>query len=110
MPSSILLNPIALCLSAVNINPMSHTVHCVTSMGAPSWRSWGLDEEECESLDESLNCGEGNPYGGYGHGEGGLLELLKQEDTESQDAYLNLYNRLDVAVREMKQYVKQIDV
>lgn len=89
---------------------MSHTVHCVTSMGAPSWRSWGLDEEEGESLDESLNCGEGNPYGGYGHGEGGLLELLKQEDTESQDAYLNLYNRLDVAVREMKQYVTQIDV
>ncbi|XP_012690470.2 phosphatidylinositol 3,4,5-trisphosphate-dependent Rac exchanger 1 protein [Clupea harengus] len=94
----------------VNINPLSHTVHCVTSIGAPSWRSWGLDEEECESLDDSLNCGEGNPYGGYGHGEGGLSFLLKQEDMESQDAYLGLYNRLDVSVREMKQYVTQIDV
>ncbi|XP_063065168.1 phosphatidylinositol 3,4,5-trisphosphate-dependent Rac exchanger 1 protein isoform X2 [Engraulis encrasicolus] len=94
----------------VNINPMSHTSHCVTSMGAPSWRSWGLDEEECEGLDDSLSCGEGNPYGGYGHGEGGLSFLLKQEDMESQDAYLSLYNRLDIAVREMKQYVTQIDV
>uniref|UniRef100_A0AAY4ELP1 Phosphatidylinositol 3,4,5-trisphosphate-dependent Rac exchanger 1 protein n=1 Tax=Denticeps clupeoides TaxID=299321 RepID=A0AAY4ELP1_9TELE len=93
-----------------NLNPMSHTVHCVTSMGAPSWRSWGLDEEECECLEDSLNCGEGNPYGGYGHGEGGLSFLLKQEDMEVQDSYLNLYSRLDVSVREMKQYVAQINV
>lgn len=94
-----------------NISPMSHTVHCVTSMGAPCWRSWGLEDEEGDQvLDDSLSCGEGNPYGGYGHGEGGLSFLLKQEDVESQDAYLSLYNRLDVAVREMRQYVMQIDV
>uniref|UniRef100_A0AAY4EL50 Phosphatidylinositol 3,4,5-trisphosphate-dependent Rac exchanger 1 protein n=1 Tax=Denticeps clupeoides TaxID=299321 RepID=A0AAY4EL50_9TELE len=54
-----------------NLNPMSHTVHCVTSMGAPS----------------CLNC-----------------------DMEVQDSYLNLYSRLDVSVREMKQYVAQINV
>eukprot|EP00064_Thunnus_orientalis_P011167 superscaffoldBa00001584_g11197 len=45
-----------------------------------------------------------------GHGEGGLSFLLKQEDTETQDSYIHLYSRLDVAVREMKQYVAQIDV
>uniref|UniRef100_A0AAX7T6X1 Phosphatidylinositol-3,4,5-trisphosphate-dependent Rac exchange factor 1 n=1 Tax=Astatotilapia calliptera TaxID=8154 RepID=A0AAX7T6X1_ASTCA len=64
------------------LNPMSHTQHCMTSMGAPSW-----------------SCS-----------EGGLSFLLKQEDTETQDAYIYLYSRLDVAVREMKQYVAQIDV
>uniref|UniRef100_A0A4W6CLS1 Phosphatidylinositol 3,4,5-trisphosphate-dependent Rac exchanger 1 protein n=1 Tax=Lates calcarifer TaxID=8187 RepID=A0A4W6CLS1_LATCA len=64
------------------LNPMSHTQHCVTSMGAPSW-----------------TCS-----------EGGLSFLLKQEDTETQDSYIHLYSRLDVAVREMKQYVAQIDV
>uniref|UniRef100_A0AAQ5ZKJ8 Phosphatidylinositol 3,4,5-trisphosphate-dependent Rac exchanger 1 protein n=1 Tax=Amphiprion ocellaris TaxID=80972 RepID=A0AAQ5ZKJ8_AMPOC len=64
------------------LNLMSHTLHCMTSMGAPSW-----------------SCS-----------EGGLSFLLKQEDTETQDAYIHLYSRLDVAVREMKQYVAQIDV
>uniref|UniRef100_A0A673I0K7 Phosphatidylinositol 3,4,5-trisphosphate-dependent Rac exchanger 1 protein-like n=1 Tax=Sinocyclocheilus rhinocerous TaxID=307959 RepID=A0A673I0K7_9TELE len=42
--------------------------------------------------------------------EGGLSFLLKQEDMESQDNYICLYNRLDISVREMKQYVAQIDV
>uniref|UniRef100_A0A8C5E6E7 Phosphatidylinositol 3,4,5-trisphosphate-dependent Rac exchanger 1 protein n=1 Tax=Gouania willdenowi TaxID=441366 RepID=A0A8C5E6E7_GOUWI len=64
------------------LNPMSHTQHSVTSMGAPSW-----------------SCS-----------DGGLSFLLKHEDTETQDAYLHLYSRLGVAVREMKQYVDQIDV
>uniref|UniRef100_A0A672J3T9 Phosphatidylinositol-3,4,5-trisphosphate-dependent Rac exchange factor 1 n=1 Tax=Salarias fasciatus TaxID=181472 RepID=A0A672J3T9_SALFA len=65
------------------LNPMSHTQHCMTSMGAPSWSCSGLE---------------------------GLSFLLKQEDTETQDAYIQLYSRLDVAVREMRQYVAQIDV
>ncbi|XP_026871807.2 phosphatidylinositol 3,4,5-trisphosphate-dependent Rac exchanger 1 protein [Electrophorus electricus] len=82
-----------------NLNPMAHTVHCVTSMAAPSWRTRGLAEDKEE--DE-------------GHGrtqrEGGLSILLKEEDTESQDSYIYLYNRLDISVREMKQYVAQIDV
>ncbi|KAM9830582.1 phosphatidylinositol 3,4,5-trisphosphate-dependent Rac exchanger 1 protein isoform 1-T1 [Syngnathus typhle] len=88
------------------LNPMSHTQHCVTSMGAPSWNSSGLEGEDGE---ESMNGGEGLTDS-RGYGEGGLSFLLKQEDTETQNAYLHLYSRLDVAVREMKQYVAQIDV
>uniref|UniRef100_A0A7N6A7X8 Phosphatidylinositol-3,4,5-trisphosphate-dependent Rac exchange factor 1 n=1 Tax=Anabas testudineus TaxID=64144 RepID=A0A7N6A7X8_ANATE len=81
------------------LNPMSHTQHCVTSMGAPSWNCSGLEGDE--GLMDSRQGG---------HGEGGLSFLLKQEDTETQDSYLQLYSRLDVAVREMRQYVAQIDV
>uniref|UniRef100_A0A8C1UJG4 Phosphatidylinositol-3,4,5-trisphosphate-dependent Rac exchange factor 1 n=1 Tax=Cyprinus carpio TaxID=7962 RepID=A0A8C1UJG4_CYPCA len=73
----------------INLNPMSHAVHCVTSMAAPSW-----------------SC----LKDGRKHEEGGLSFLLKQEDMESQDNYICLYNRLDILVREMKQYVAQIDV
>uniref|UniRef100_W5JY16 Phosphatidylinositol-3,4,5-trisphosphate dependent Rac exchange factor 1 n=1 Tax=Astyanax mexicanus TaxID=7994 RepID=W5JY16_ASTMX len=87
-----------------NLNPMSHTVHCVTSMAAPSW--------SCRGLDEELDGGEGGVETGRKRtqGEGGLSFLLKHEDTETQDNYICLYNRLDVAVREMRLYVAQIDV
>ncbi|XP_056320306.1 phosphatidylinositol 3,4,5-trisphosphate-dependent Rac exchanger 1 protein [Danio aesculapii] len=85
-----------------NLNPMSHSVHCVTSMGAPSF--------SCQSFNEETENGEGNSEDSRKHEEGGLSFLLKQEDTESQDNYICLYNRLDIAVREMKQYVAQIDV
>lgn len=85
-----------------NLNPMSHAVHCVTSMGAPSW--------SCLSSYEETEEGDGGAENGRMHEEGGLSFLLKQEDTESQDNYIFLYNRLDIAVREMKQYVAQIDV
>ncbi|XP_029690371.1 phosphatidylinositol 3,4,5-trisphosphate-dependent Rac exchanger 1 protein isoform X2 [Takifugu rubripes] len=84
------------------LNPMSHTQHCVTSMGAPSWNCTGLEGGEED--------GNGEVTDERGQGEGGLSFLLKQEDTETQDNYICLYNRLDVAVREMKQYVAQIDV
>lgn len=91
---------------------MSHTQHCVTSMGAPSWNCSGLEGDEADGNGEvTLDGGEcltDSRQGG--HGEGGLSFLLKQEDTETQDAYIHLYSRLDVAVREMKQYVAQIDV
>uniref|UniRef100_A0A8D0AMI0 Phosphatidylinositol 3,4,5-trisphosphate-dependent Rac exchanger 1 protein n=1 Tax=Sander lucioperca TaxID=283035 RepID=A0A8D0AMI0_SANLU len=72
------------------LNPMSHTQHCLTSMGAPSWNCSGLEGDEADGS--------------------GLSFLLKQEDTETQDSYIHLYSRLDVAVREMRQYVAQIDV
>uniref|UniRef100_A0A8C2L286 Phosphatidylinositol-3,4,5-trisphosphate-dependent Rac exchange factor 1 n=1 Tax=Cyprinus carpio TaxID=7962 RepID=A0A8C2L286_CYPCA len=85
-----------------NLNPMSHAVHCVTSMAAPSW--------SCLSLDEETEEGEGSIEDGRKLEEGGLSFLLKQEDMESQDNYICLYNRLDISVREMKQYVAQIDV
>lgn len=94
------------------LNPMSHTQHCVTSMGAPSWNCSGLEGDEEDGNGEvTEDGGEGLTDGRRGgHGEGGLSFLLKQEDTETQDAYIHLYNRLDVAVREMRQYVAQIDV
>lgn len=91
---------------------MSHTLHCVTSMGAPSWSCSGLEGDEADGGGEvTLEDGEGGIDGLQGvHGEGGLSFLLKAEDMEAQDAYIQLYSRLDVAVREMKQYVAQIDV
>lgn len=91
---------------------MSHTLHCVTSMGAPSWNCSGLEGDEADGNgDVTVDGGEGLMDSRQdGHGEGGLSFLLKQEDTETQDAYLHLYSRLDVAVREMRQYVAQIDV
>lgn len=94
------------------LSPMSHTQHCVTSMGAPSWSCSGLEGDEADgSGEETLDRGEGLMDSRQGvHGEGGLSFLLKQEDTETQDAYIYLYSRLDVAVREMRQYVAQIDV
>uniref|UniRef100_A0A672IZW8 Phosphatidylinositol 3,4,5-trisphosphate-dependent Rac exchanger 1 protein n=1 Tax=Salarias fasciatus TaxID=181472 RepID=A0A672IZW8_SALFA len=94
------------------LNPMSHTQHCMTSMGAPSWSCSGLEGDEADgSGDVSVDGGDGGPDARRsGHGEGGLSFLLKQEDTETQDAYIQLYSRLDVAVREMRQYVAQIDV
>ena len=91
---------------------MSHTQHCVTSMGAPSWNCTGLDGDEVDDNGEVIvDGGDGLSDSRRScHGEGGLSFLLKQEDTETQDAYIHLYSRLDVAVREMKQYVAQIDV
>jgi len=95
---------------------MSHTQHCVTSMGAPSWSCSGLDgddddDEEEDGGEVSMDGSDGSVDSQRGgHGEGGLSFLLKQEDTETQDAYIHLYSRLDVAVREMRQYVAQIDV
>uniref|UniRef100_A0A8C4JYB2 Phosphatidylinositol 3,4,5-trisphosphate-dependent Rac exchanger 1 protein n=1 Tax=Dromaius novaehollandiae TaxID=8790 RepID=A0A8C4JYB2_DRONO len=64
------------------LNPVSYTQHCITTMAAPSWRC--LEER-------------------------GLSFLLKQEDREIQDSYLHLFNKLDIAVKEMKQYVIQIN-
>uniref|UniRef100_A0A671YAN6 Phosphatidylinositol-3,4,5-trisphosphate dependent Rac exchange factor 1 n=1 Tax=Sparus aurata TaxID=8175 RepID=A0A671YAN6_SPAAU len=94
------------------LNPMSHTQHCVTSMGAPSWNCTGLDGDEVDDNGELIvDGGDGLSDNRRScHGEGGLSFLLKQEDTETQDSYIHLYSRLDVAVREMKQYVAQIDV
>uniref|UniRef100_A0A3Q3MJP7 Phosphatidylinositol 3,4,5-trisphosphate-dependent Rac exchanger 1 protein n=1 Tax=Labrus bergylta TaxID=56723 RepID=A0A3Q3MJP7_9LABR len=94
------------------LNPMSHTQHCVTSMGAPSWKCSGLEGDEVDGNGEvTMDGGEGlNDSRQSFHEEGGLSFLLKQEDTDTQDNYIHLYSRLDVAVREMRQYVAQIDV
>uniref|UniRef100_A0A6I8N9I9 Phosphatidylinositol 3,4,5-trisphosphate-dependent Rac exchanger 1 protein n=1 Tax=Ornithorhynchus anatinus TaxID=9258 RepID=A0A6I8N9I9_ORNAN len=66
------------------INPMSYTQHCITTMAAPSWNCLPPEDR-------------------------GLSFLLKREDREIQDAFLQLFNKLDVAVKEMKQYVTQIN-
>ncbi|KAJ8265642.1 hypothetical protein COCON_G00147410 [Conger conger] len=92
-----------------NLNPMCHTQHCVASMAAPAWTCAAPEEEGGDAAEGAEGCGaplDGKPGPGEG---GGLSFLLKQEDTEAQDAYIHLFNRMDVAVREMKQYVAQID-
>ncbi|NWT55827.1 PREX1 protein, partial [Erythrocercus mccallii] len=84
------------------LNPVSYTQHCITTMAAPSWR--------CPAPED------GDPDGSFGQQNGGtiweergLSFLLKQEDWEMQDSYLHLFNKLDIAVKEMKQYVVQIN-
>ncbi|OCT60139.1 hypothetical protein XELAEV_18046157mg [Xenopus laevis] len=86
-----------------NLNPMSYSQHCIASMAAPAWKCPKL-----EDLD-MINGGFPHMNGGESQEERGLSFLLKQEDTEIQDAYLQLFNKLDVAVKEMKQYVMQIN-
>uniref|UniRef100_A0A4W3ILA3 Phosphatidylinositol-3,4,5-trisphosphate dependent Rac exchange factor 1 n=1 Tax=Callorhinchus milii TaxID=7868 RepID=A0A4W3ILA3_CALMI len=63
------------------VNPMICTQHNITTMAAPTWK-----------------CG------------GGLSFLLKQEDMEIQDSSLQLFIKLEISVKEMKQYVTQINV
>uniref|UniRef100_A0A8B9S476 Phosphatidylinositol 3,4,5-trisphosphate-dependent Rac exchanger 1 protein n=1 Tax=Apteryx owenii TaxID=8824 RepID=A0A8B9S476_APTOW len=84
------------------LNPISYTQHCITTMAAPSWRC--LPPEDGD-LDGSF----GQQNGGTSQEERGLSFLLKQEDREIQDSYLHLFNKLDIAVKEMKQYVIQIN-
>lgn len=89
------------------LNPMMYSQHCMSSMAAPAWR--------CPSVkDDGMNGGcpddrFGQMNGGMKSEERGLSHLLKQEDTEIQDGYRQLFNKLDVAVKEMKQYVTQIN-
>ncbi|XP_069808805.1 phosphatidylinositol 3,4,5-trisphosphate-dependent Rac exchanger 1 protein [Dendropsophus ebraccatus] len=80
-----------------SLNPMVYSQHCMSSMAAPACRCPAGELE-----DEGMNGG-GLPE------ERGLSHLLKQEDMEIQDGYLQLFNKLDVAVKEMKQYVTQIN-
>ena len=104
------LNPMFHLPPLANLNPMCHTQHCVTTMAAPAW-TCKAPEGEDEDAGEAAEGGGVSTDGRAGPDEGGGLSfLLKQEDTEAQDAYIHLFNRMDVAVREMKQYVAQIDV
>ncbi|XP_075427394.1 phosphatidylinositol 3,4,5-trisphosphate-dependent Rac exchanger 1 protein isoform X2 [Ascaphus truei] len=86
-----------------NLNPMSYSQHCIASMAAPAWKC--LNTEEADGMDGSFT----QMNGGTTQEDRGLSFLLKQEDTEIQDSYLQLFNKLDVAVKEMKQYVTQIN-
>ncbi|MBZ3871333.1 Phosphatidylinositol 3,4,5-trisphosphate-dependent Rac exchanger 1 protein [Sciurus carolinensis] len=54
-----------------------------------------------ESIDQGITC--------YQQEDQGLSLLLKQEDREVQDAYLQLFTKLDMAFKEMKHFVTQIN-
>lgn len=91
-----------------HLNPMSYTQHCITTMAAPSWKCLpAVDgDPQCQGLQDSSP---GPANGALGPEDRGLSFLLKQEDREIQDAYLQLFTKLDVALKEMKQYVTQIN-
>ncbi|XP_067324285.1 phosphatidylinositol 3,4,5-trisphosphate-dependent Rac exchanger 1 protein isoform X1 [Anolis sagrei] len=90
------------------LNPVSYTQHCITTMAAPSWRCL-VPENEDLTLHGQYDGFYGQENGGAAPEERGLAFLLKQEDREIQDSYLQLFNKLEVAVKEMKQYVFQIN-
>lgn len=91
-----------------HLNPMSYTQHCITTMAAPSWKCLPVadGDPQCQGLHDSSF---GSANGAPGPEDRGLSFLLKQEDREIQDAYLQLFTKLDVALKEMKQYVTQIN-
>ncbi|KFO35890.1 Phosphatidylinositol 3,4,5-trisphosphate-dependent Rac exchanger 1 protein [Fukomys damarensis] len=90
-----------------HLNPMSYTQHCITTMAAPSWKCLPVDgDPQGQGLNDSSF---GPASGGLSQEDRGLSFLLKQEDREIQDAYLQLFTKLDVALKEMKQYVTQIN-
>ncbi|XP_044151841.1 phosphatidylinositol 3,4,5-trisphosphate-dependent Rac exchanger 1 protein isoform X1 [Bufo gargarizans] len=91
-----------------SLNPMTYSQHCMSSMVAPAWKCHSVKDDNGLNggcLDSSFP----QMNGEMKSEERGLSHLLKQEDTEIQDAYLQLFNKLDVAVKEMKQYVTQIN-
>ncbi|KAL2763586.1 phosphatidylinositol 3,4,5-trisphosphate-dependent Rac exchanger 1 protein [Daubentonia madagascariensis] len=91
-----------------HLNPMSYTQHCITTMAAPSWKCLPAADEDPQGhgLNDSV-FGPANEA--LGQENRGMSFLLKQEDREIQDAYLQLFTKLDVALKEMKQYVTQIN-
>lgn len=87
---------------------MAYTQHCITTMAAPSWKCSSAVDGDSQSQglsDSSFGSASGAPS----QQDRGLSFLLKQEDREIQDAYLQLFTKLDVALKEMKQYVTQIN-
>ncbi|XP_032623236.1 phosphatidylinositol 3,4,5-trisphosphate-dependent Rac exchanger 1 protein isoform X3 [Chelonoidis abingdonii] len=90
------------------LNPVSYTQHCIASMAAPSWRCLTPEDGELNPHGQ-FEGGFGQQNGGTNQEERGLSFLLKEEDREIQDSYLQLFNKLDIAVKEMKQYVVQIN-
>lgn len=87
---------------------MAYTQHCITTMAAPSWKcSSAVDgDSQGQGL---IDIGFGSAIGGPSQQDRGLSFLLRQEDREIQDACLQLFTKLDVALKEMKQYVTQIN-
>ncbi|XP_032206304.1 phosphatidylinositol 3,4,5-trisphosphate-dependent Rac exchanger 1 protein isoform X2 [Mustela erminea] len=91
-----------------HLNPMSYTQHCITTMAAPSWKC--LPAVDGDLQQQGLNdSGFGSASETASQEDRGLSFLLKQEDREIQGAYRQLFTKLDVALKEMKQYVTQIN-
>ncbi|XP_053901955.1 phosphatidylinositol 3,4,5-trisphosphate-dependent Rac exchanger 1 protein isoform X1 [Malaclemys terrapin pileata] len=90
------------------LNPVSYTQHCITSMAAPSWRCLTPEDGELNPHEQYEGSFD-QQNGGANQEERGLTFLLKEEDREIQDSYLQLFNKLDIAVKEMKLYVIQIN-
>lgn len=87
---------------------MSYTQHCITTMAAPSWKC--LPAADGDLQQQGLNdSGFGSASETASQEDRGLSFLLKQEDREIQGAYRQLFTKLDVALKEMKQYVTQIN-
>uniref|UniRef100_V9K8C6 Phosphatidylinositol 3,4,5-trisphosphate-dependent Rac exchanger 1 protein-like protein n=1 Tax=Callorhinchus milii TaxID=7868 RepID=V9K8C6_CALMI len=89
------------------VNPMICTQHNITTMAAPTWKCFIREETESGDTDEPINQQNGETAQ---EGGGGLSFLLKQEDMEIQDSSLQLFIKLEISVKEMKQYVTQINV
>ncbi|KAB1262444.1 Phosphatidylinositol 3; 4; 5-trisphosphate-dependent Rac exchanger 1 protein, partial [Camelus dromedarius] len=90
-----------------HLNPMSYTQHCITTMAAPSWKCLLAVDGDPQSQGPN-NSSFGPANGTLGQEDRGLSFLLKQEDREIQDAYLQLFTKLDVALKEMKQYGQRL--
>ncbi|KAM5135854.1 LOW QUALITY PROTEIN: phosphatidylinositol 3,4,5-trisphosphate-dependent Rac exchanger 1 protein [Mantella aurantiaca] len=86
-----------------SLNPMLYSQHSIASMAAPAWRCVSTEEED--GMDGSFS----QMNGGMNPEDHGLSFLMKHDDLEIQDSYLQLFNKLDVALKEMKQYVTQIN-
>ncbi|KAM9296542.1 phosphatidylinositol 3,4,5-trisphosphate-dependent Rac exchanger 1 protein [Gastrophryne carolinensis] len=91
-----------------SLSPMLYAQHCIASMAAPAWRCVNLEDPEGVN-GGFLDGGFSQMNGGVKPEERGLSFLLKHDDMEIQDSYLELFNKLDVALKEMKQYVTQIN-
>ncbi|MBZ3883320.1 Phosphatidylinositol 3,4,5-trisphosphate-dependent Rac exchanger 1 protein [Sciurus carolinensis] len=87
-------------------NPMSYTQHCITTVAAPSWKCLPVVDGVAQG--QTLSNSSGPARGTLSQEDWGLSSLLKQEDHEVQDAYLQLFTKLDVALKEMKQYITLI--
>ncbi|KAF3817374.1 hypothetical protein GH733_012665 [Mirounga leonina] len=90
-----------------HLNPMSYTQHCITTMAAPSWKCLPVadGDPQYQGLNDS---GFGSASETTGQEDRGLSFLLKQEDREIQGAYRQLFTKLDVALKEMKQLLSTI--
>ncbi|XP_069739873.1 phosphatidylinositol 3,4,5-trisphosphate-dependent Rac exchanger 1 protein isoform X2 [Narcine bancroftii] len=89
-------------------NPMNYTRHITTTMAAPLWKCVRGEDGETDQLPDSDELSK-HPNGELVQEGGGLSNLLKQEDVEIQDSFFQLFNKLEISLKEMKQYVMQIN-